>query len=64
MALSKLTRALHKWLSLFVGLQVLAWVVGGLVMSYFPIEKVRSEHLSNAAPEEMPASLPAILAAR
>lgn len=37
MPVSKLVRAVHKWVSLFVGIQVLAWVVGGFVMSYFPI---------------------------
>lgn len=69
MAFFKLTRALHKWLSLIVGLQVLAWVVGGFVMSYFPIEKVRSEHLMNTATEaaltaeEMKVNLPEALAA-
>ncbi|HEY8572796.1 PepSY domain-containing protein [Phenylobacterium sp.] len=34
----------HKWLALVVGLQVLGWVLGGLVMTAIPIEKVRSEH--------------------
>jgi hypothetical protein len=35
---------IHLWLSLIVGLQVLAWVVSGLFMSVPPIERVRSEH--------------------
>lgn len=35
---------IHKWLALVVGLQVLGWVLGGLVMSAIPIERVRSEH--------------------
>ncbi len=35
---------LHKWLGLVVGLQVLGWVLGGLVMTAIPIERVRSEH--------------------
>ncbi len=39
-----LTR-IHKWAGLFVGLQVILWTTGGLVMSILPIEKVRSEHL-------------------
>lgn len=34
----------HKWLSLVVGVQMLFWVGGGLVMTLLPIEKVRSEH--------------------
>lgn len=51
MNLPKLTRSFHKWLSLFVGIQVLAWAAGGFVMSYFPIAKVRGEYLINNAPE-------------
>ncbi len=39
-----LTRV-HKWVGLFVGLQIILWTIGGLVMSILPIEKVRSEHL-------------------
>lgn len=35
---------LHKWAALIIGLQVLAWVAGGLVMSAIPIEQVRGEH--------------------
>lgn len=35
---------LHKWAALIIGLQVLAWVAGGLVMSAIPIEEVRGEH--------------------
>lgn len=34
----------HKWLGLVVGVQVLAWFVSGLFMTYFPIAQVRSEH--------------------
>lgn len=39
---------LHKWAALVIGLQVLAWVAGGVVMSTIPIERVRGEH--NIAP--------------
>ncbi len=35
---------IHKWVALVVGLQVLAWVGGGLGMTLMPIEQVRSEH--------------------
>jgi len=35
---------LHKWAALIIGLQVLAWVAGGVVMSAIPIEQVRGEH--------------------
>ena len=39
---------IHLWLSLIVGIQVLAWVVSGLFMAAQPIERVRSEHLLTA----------------
>jgi PepSY-associated TM region len=43
--------SLHLWLSLVVGLQVLAWMVSGLFMVSQPIERVRSEHrVAQAAP--------------
>ena len=44
MKLLKLSTQLHKWVALVVGLQVLFWVAGGLVMTVIPIETVRSEH--------------------
>ena len=34
---------LHKWIGLVVGIQVLGWVLGGLIMTAIPIERVRSE---------------------
>ena len=38
---------LHKWIALVVGIQVLGWVAGGLVMTAIPIERVRGEqHIS------------------
>lgn len=40
----RLSLQIHKWLALIVGLQVLFWVAGGLVMSAIPIGKVRGEH--------------------
>ena len=36
-------RKLHKWLGLLIGLQIVLWVLGGFVMSFFDIEKVRGE---------------------
>lgn len=44
MKVLKLSTQLHKWIALIVGLQVLFWVGGGLVMTAIPIETVRSEH--------------------
>jgi len=35
---------LHKWIGLFIGIQIVLWMTGGLVMSVFPIEHVRGEH--------------------
>lgn len=50
---------LHKWLALLVGVQVLFWVGGGLVMTVLPIEKVRSEHhLAAAPPPPLPLQAP------
>ena len=40
----------HKWIGLIVGLQILAWVVSGLFMTWFPIAQVRNEHLVREAP--------------
>jgi len=50
-----LTRV-HKWVGLVIGLQLVMWTVGGLMMSFFPIEDVRSESL-RAAPMMLPKDL-------
>lgn len=59
----------HKWIGIIVGVQIVLWVAGGLVMSAFPIELVRGETAS-APPDtrpidaaELQASLPSVLAA-
>jgi hypothetical protein len=39
-----LTR-IHKWVGLVIGVQILLWTAGGVVMSVAPIEAVRSEAL-------------------
>lgn len=46
---------IHKWVGLVVGIQVLFWVGGGLVMTAIPIETVRSEHRIKTPP---PIALP------
>ena len=52
---------LHKWIALVVGVQVLFWVLGGLVMTAIPIERVRSEHhVAEARPQ--PLAFDAVLA--
>ena len=44
-------RQLHFYLGLLLSLQLLAWFASGVVMSWFPIEQVRGEHLQLPAPE-------------
>lgn len=44
MKVLRLSTQIHKWVALVVGIQVLFWVGGGLVMTAIPIETVRSEH--------------------
>lgn len=44
MQVLRLSTQLHKWIGLIVGVQVLFWVAGGLVMTAIPIGTVRSEH--------------------
>ncbi|WP_430419740.1 PepSY domain-containing protein [Phenylobacterium sp.] len=52
----RLSTQIHKWLALIVGLQVLGWVLGGVVMTAIPIETVRSEHhLAKFQPDALPA---------
>lgn len=46
--------SVHKWVGLIVGLQVLAWVVSGLYMTWFPIADVRGEHnIREAKPRDL-----------
>lgn len=46
---------IHKWLALIVGVQVLGWVLGGLIMTALPIDMVRGKHLYEpAAPQALP----------
>ena len=48
MRLPNALTSIHKWVGVVIGIQVLLWVAGGLVMSAFPIELVRGE--TQAAP--------------
>ncbi len=34
----------HKWIGLILGIQLLFWTAGGVIMSWIPIEQVRGEH--------------------
>ena len=48
---------LHKWTALIVGLQVLAWIISGLYMTFVPIETVRGEHnIRKAEPRDLRAA--------
>ena len=50
LSLRRRAHRLHRWLALIVGLQVFAWLAGGLVMTALPIERVRGEHKVAEAP--------------
>lgn len=45
----------HKWMGLVIGIQVLLWISGGVVMSVIPIDIVRGQHLrAEIAPPKAP----------
>jgi hypothetical protein len=47
---------IHKWLALIVGIQVVGWVLGGVIMTALPIDMVRGKHLYEPpAPQALPA---------
>ena len=51
LGLRSVAARIHRWVGLFIGVQVLLWIAGGVVMSVLPIEEVRSEHkLAEHAP--------------
>ena len=50
--------SIHKWVGLVVGLQILAWTVSGLFMTWFPIEQVRSEaNIRETKPRDLRAAV-------
>ena len=49
MGVLKWSVRIHKWVALIVGIQIMLWIAGGLVMSAIPIEQVRGEHKIAAA---------------
>jgi hypothetical protein len=50
---------LHRWLGLLLGLQVILWISGGLVMSAVSIDKVRGDdRRRDADPTPIPAATP------
>lgn len=40
----KIVSKVHKWVGLLIGIQFLCWTMGGVVMTWIPIETVRGEH--------------------
>lgn len=38
-------RKWHKWIGMIVGIQVILWLAGGLLMSAIPIDMVRGQHM-------------------
>jgi len=38
------TIRVHKWIALIVGIQIILWIAGGVVMTVLSIESVRGEH--------------------
>ena len=49
---------IHKWLAIFVGVQVLLWMGTGALMSFLDLEEVRSEHVVSREQEALPADAP------
>ena len=45
MTMFRLMSRIHLWLGIAVGVQVMLWLISGLVMVLWPIETVRGEHL-------------------
>ena len=50
MRFRRFTRQVHRWLGLLIGIQVLLWVTGGVIMSVLKLEEVRGEHLATNHP--------------
>ena len=48
------SRKIHKWTGLLLGLQVVLWILSGLVMAAMPIEWVRGNHLADRGYQEPP----------
>lgn len=42
----RLSRTIHKWAGLLLAVQILLWILGGLIMSSIPLEKVHGKHLA------------------
>lgn len=44
MSAHRLFTLFHKWVTLIIGVQIVLWIAGGVVMSFFDIDKVRGSH--------------------
>jgi hypothetical protein len=56
MRIWRIIQTTHRWLGLFLAAQVLIWMTSGVIMSWFPIERVRGETAASiAAPIELAA---------
>lgn len=51
MTFKSLIQRVHLWAGLILGIQVLLWMLSGVVMSWFPIELVRGEVSAYSAPD-------------
>ncbi len=50
METSRTVRRWHRYLAVFVGVQFLLWIVGGLYFSWSDLDGIRGEHLRKKAP--------------
>jgi len=50
MRLHVISRKTHKWLGLFIGLQVVIWSLSGLYMTVIHIDTIHGDHLVRAMP--------------
>ncbi len=46
---------IHKWVGLIIGLQIVLWIAGGVVMSVIPIDTVRGQYLVSSKEINPPA---------
>ena len=52
MRLNVIARKAHKWLGLFVGMQVVIWSLSGLYMTAVHIDTIHGDHLVRALPDK------------
>ena len=50
-------RSIHKYLSLFISLQLLLWTISGIYFAYNKIEMIRGEHLRTLQNKDVPINL-------